>query len=180
MGKPLASISHISPHLPARSLDLGASNFGAQSGFVGEMYGATDLLRSVTGPTEVDKPVIVEAAVSAMEELMRVAQAGEPLWIPGENNTEVLNEEEYLRTFPRGIGPTPLGTRSEASRESAVVIMNHVSLVEILMDVVGFLLLFGAIILTYQQFSVLLTNSCLNITFRINGQRCFVELYQEQ
>ncbi|KAF2304634.1 hypothetical protein GH714_037194 [Hevea brasiliensis] len=135
MGKPLSSLSHLSPHLRSRSLDLGVSNLGAQSGYVGEMYGAIDILRSITGPTEAEKPMIVELAVAAMEELMRMAQAGEPLWVPGENSTEVLNEEEYLRAFPRGIGPRPLGLRSEASRESAVVIMNHINLVEILMDV---------------------------------------------
>ncbi|KAI4371663.1 hypothetical protein MLD38_009989 [Melastoma candidum] len=37
--------------------------------------------------------------------------------------------------FPRGIGPRPLGFKSEASRESAVVIMNHINLVELLRDV---------------------------------------------
>lgn len=134
-GKPLSTFSHLSSHLHSRSLDLGVSNFGAQSGYVGEMYGATEILRSISGPTEAEKPMIVELAVAAMEELMRMAQAGEPLWVPGENSSEVLNEEEYLRAFPRGIGPRPLGLRSESSRESAVVIMNHVNLVEILMDV---------------------------------------------
>lgn len=104
---------------------------------MGEMYGAADLLRSISGPTEAEKPMIVELAVTAMEELIRMAQAGEPLWIPSENSTEVLNEEEYVRSFPRGIGPRPLGLKSEASRESAVVIMNHINLVEILMDVVS-------------------------------------------
>ena len=41
--------------------------------------------------------MIVELAVAAMEELMRMAQVGEPLWVAGENSTttEVLNEEEY-------------------------------------------------------------------------------------
>lgn len=138
----MSSFPHLSSHLhSSRSLDLGASNFGTQSGFVGEMYGGTgtDLLRSVSGPTEADKPMIVELAVAAMEELIRMAQSGEPLWVPGESSTtDVLNEDEYLRTFPRGIGPKPLGLRSEASRESSVVIMNHVNLVEILMDVVRF------------------------------------------
>ncbi|XP_050213779.1 homeobox-leucine zipper protein PROTODERMAL FACTOR 2-like [Mercurialis annua] len=135
VGKPISTLSHLSSHLP-RSLDLGVGNFGAQSGYVGEMYGASDLLRSITGPTESEKPMIVELAVAAMEELMRMAQAGDPLWFSVENGTrEDLNEEEYFRAFPRGIGPRPLGLRSEASRESAVVIMNHVSLVEILMDV---------------------------------------------
>lgn len=117
---------------------MGVGNFGAQPGFVGEMFGSScDLLRSVTVPTEADKPVIVELAVAAMEELVRMAQTGDPLWVPGDNSSEMLNEDEYLRSFPRGIGPKPLGMKSEASRESAVVIMNHTNLVEILMDVVS-------------------------------------------
>ncbi|KAL9392709.1 hypothetical protein Peur_016629 [Populus x canadensis] len=157
VGKPLSSLSNLSPHLPSRSLDLGVSNFGAQSGFVGEMFGATDLLRSVTGPTEADKSMIVEIAVAAMEELMRIAQAGEPLWIQGENNTEMLNEEEYLRTFTRGIGPKPLGMRSEASRESAVVIMNHVNLVEILMDANQWSTIFCGIVSRAMTLEVLST-----------------------
>ncbi|KAH9748165.1 homeobox-leucine zipper protein MERISTEM L1 [Citrus sinensis] len=123
VGKPLSSF----PHLTPRSLDLGFTNLGTQSGFVGEMYGGCDLIRSISGPSEADKPMIVELAVAAMEEFLRMAQAGDPLW-----TDQVLNEDEYLITFPRGIGP--LGLRSEASRESTVVIMNHVNLVEILMD----------------------------------------------
>ncbi|KAE8733190.1 Homeobox-leucine zipper protein MERISTEM L1 [Hibiscus syriacus] len=129
VGKPMSTSF---PHLPG-----GAFNFETQSGFAGEMCGVAvgDLLRSVIWPTETDKPMIVELAVAAMEELMRMARSGEPLWVPGENSLDALNEEEYLRTFTRGIGPKPLGLRSEASRDSAVIIMNHVNLVEILMDV---------------------------------------------
>ncbi|OWM77662.1 homeobox-leucine zipper protein MERISTEM L1-like [Punica granatum] len=137
VGKPLTSYSQLSPHMagPGHSFDHGIGSFGPQSGLVGEMYGGGDLLRSISLPTEANKPMIVELAVAAMEELIRIAQAGEPLWIPGDHYTEVLNEDEYLRTFPRGIGPKPLELRSEASRDSAVVIMNHISLVETLMDV---------------------------------------------
>lgn len=143
VGKPVTTFSHLSSHLPSRSLeDLGVgSNFVShQSGTVGEMYSVSnsDLMRSLPMPSEADKPMIVELAVAAMEELIRLAQAGEPLWVisTSDHSSEVLNEEEYSRTFPRGLGPKPLGLRSEASRESAVVIMNHVNLVEILMDVV--------------------------------------------
>lgn len=65
-----------------------------------------------------------------------MAQMGEPLWLTTLDGTTVLNEDEYIRSFPRGIGPKPVGFKCEASRETAVVIMNHVNLVEILMDVV--------------------------------------------
>ncbi|KAH7844850.1 hypothetical protein Vadar_032365 [Vaccinium darrowii] len=86
----------------------------------------------------IGKQIVVELAVVAMEELMQMAQMGDPLGISGTgNNTCVLNEEEYFRTYTGGIGPKPLGFRSEASRETTVVTMNHVNLVEILLDVVN-------------------------------------------
>ncbi|KAJ0247167.1 Homeobox-leucine zipper protein PROTODERMAL FACTOR 2 [Hirschfeldia incana] len=145
VGKP--SLAHSSPfsqltsshHIPSRSLDLEVGSFGnnisSQTGFVGEMYGTSDIIRSVSIPLEADKPMIVELAVAAMEELVRMAQTGDPLWVTSDSSGEILNEEEYFRTFPRGNGPKPIGMRSEASRGSTVVIMNHINLVEILIDV---------------------------------------------
>ncbi|XP_049394983.1 homeobox-leucine zipper protein MERISTEM L1-like [Solanum stenotomum] len=137
VGKPMLTYPNL-PIGPTRSLDIGVGSFGPQTGLVGEMYSAGDLLRSVSGPIDADKPMIIELAVAAMEEFVRMAQTGEPLWITGpgpDNSMETLGEEEYVRTFPRGIGPKSLGLTTEASRESAVVIMNHINLVEILMDV---------------------------------------------
>uniref|UniRef100_M4DWH8 Uncharacterized protein n=1 Tax=Brassica campestris TaxID=3711 RepID=M4DWH8_BRACM len=145
VGKPM--LPHSSPfsqlttstHIPTRSLDLEVGSFGnnnsSQTGFVGDIYGTNDIMRSVSIPCESDKPMIVELAVAAMEELVRMAQTGDPLWVSSDSSGEILNEDEYFRTFPRGIGPKPIGLRSEASRESTVVIMNQINLVEILMDV---------------------------------------------
>ncbi|KAK7308161.1 hypothetical protein VNO77_41758 [Canavalia gladiata] len=134
VGKPVTSYSNLTSH---NNNHVSVVNYG---GTVGEMYGGSDptLVRSVPAPSDADKPMIVELAVAAMEELTRLAHAGDPLWVrvPGNQyHTEILNEDEYLRAFPRGIGPKSLGLRSEASRESAVVVMSHVSLVDILMDV---------------------------------------------
>lgn len=138
VGKPLITYpQHFSPsHVPSRSLELGVGNYGPP-GMVGDLYGAagSDLLRALPAPSDADKPLIIELAVGAMEELIRMAQTRETLWVPStDNSTEILCEDEYLRTFPRGIGPRPMELKSEASRDSAVVIMNHISLVEIFMD----------------------------------------------
>lgn len=148
VGKPLASpYSLIPSSVSSRSsLDLAVGNFGVQPGAIGSpgemLGGAGDLLRSVSGHSEIDKPMVIELAVAAMEELIRMAQLGEPLWVPSiDGATETINEEEYVRTFPRGIGPKPFGFKSEASRDTAVVIMNHINLVEILMDAVAISLL---------------------------------------
>lgn len=137
VGKPMLSYPNLTQNGPPRSLDLPIASFSPQPVMVDDMFGTSSLLRSVSGPSEADKPVIIELAVAAMEELVRMAQSGEPLWVPSsDNSSETLNEDDYAQTFPRGIGPKQLGLKSEASRESAVVIMNHINLVEILMDVV--------------------------------------------
>ncbi|KAL2473381.1 Homeobox-leucine zipper protein MERISTEM L1 [Forsythia ovata] len=157
VGKNMLSFPHLPPGTP-RPLDLGGGNFGPQTSLSGEMYGATDLLRSVSGPDDVDKPIIIELAVAAMEELIRMAHTGEPLWIPSSDNSgETLSEDEYIQTFPRGIGPKPLGLKSEASRESAVVIMNHNNLVEILMDVNQWQTVFSTIVSRAMTLEILST-----------------------
>ncbi|KAH6764593.1 protodermal factor 2 [Perilla frutescens var. frutescens] len=159
VGKPMLSAYPPLPPGASRSLDLGVGSFGANAGMAGEIYGAAaDLLRSVSGPSDADKPVIIELAVAAMEELLRMGQTGEPLWIPSSDSSgEVLSDDEYVRTFPRGIGPKPLGLRSEASRESAVVIMNHINLVEILMDTTQWSSVFSSIVSRAMTLEVLST-----------------------
>ncbi|XP_012438427.1 homeobox-leucine zipper protein HDG2 isoform X1 [Gossypium raimondii] len=152
VGKPVVSYPLLSSPMTPRPLD-----FGSQTGS-GEMYGAGELLRSINAPAEADKPMIIELAVAAMEELVKMAQVGEPLWMTSlDGSTSVLNEEEYIRTFPRGIGPKPTGFKGEASKETCVVIMNHISLVEILMDVHQWSTVFSAIVSKASTLDVLST-----------------------
>ncbi|GMH12050.1 hypothetical protein Nepgr_013891 [Nepenthes gracilis] len=158
VGKPVVNYPIMPSHAIPRPLDFAAGNFSGQTNFGGEIYGAGDLLRSITGPTDADKPMIVELAVAAMEELIRIAQVNEPLWMAGiDGAINVLNEEEYTRTFPRGIGPKPNDFKSEASKETAVVIMNHINLVEILMDVNQWLTVFSGIVSRAMTLEVLST-----------------------
>ncbi|XP_057796519.1 homeobox-leucine zipper protein PROTODERMAL FACTOR 2-like [Salvia miltiorrhiza] len=82
------------------------------------------------------RAAVMEAASSAMEELVRVAQLGEPLWVASaDRHTFVLNEEEYFRAFPKVFGPRRDGFKSEASREAIVVPATAADVVGILMDV---------------------------------------------
>ncbi|XP_068336293.1 homeobox-leucine zipper protein HDG2-like isoform X2 [Pyrus communis] len=159
VGKPLGNYPLMSSPVPSRGpLDLGVGSFGGQPGMGGEMYGAGDLLRSISAPSEADKPMIIELAVAAMEELVRMAQVGEPLWMTSlDGSATVLNEDEYIRTFPRGVGPKQNGFKTEASRESAVVIMNHINLVEILMDVNQWSTVFSGIVSRALTLEVLST-----------------------
>ncbi|XP_020270114.1 LOW QUALITY PROTEIN: homeobox-leucine zipper protein ROC2 [Asparagus officinalis] len=138
VGKPMVSYPLLSSPMASRSsLDLGVG-----SGFA---------------PPPISGDIL-------MEELIRMAQVGEPLWTQDlDNNIDALNDEEYFRNFPRGIGPKPFGLESEASRETSVVIMNHVNLVEILMDVNQWSTVFSGIVsraITLEVLSTGVAGNC--------------------
>ena len=87
----------------------------------------------------VERSMFLELALAAMDELVKMAQTSDPLWIRSiEGGREILNHEEYLRTFTPCIGLKPNGFVSEASRETGTVIINSLALVETLMDSVSF------------------------------------------
>ncbi|KAK2649971.1 hypothetical protein Ddye_017460 [Dipteronia dyeriana] len=104
---------------------------------------------SIRAPTlkDADKPKIFQLAVAAMEELVRMAEKGEPLWTRNYlDGTTVLNENEYIQTLPRWIRPKPVVFHREASRETVVVRMNRVNIIEILMDVNQWSAVFSSIV----------------------------------
>ncbi|AES80044.1 putative transcription factor & lipid binding HD-SAD family [Medicago truncatula] len=83
-----------------------------------------------------ERSMFLELALAAMDELVKMAQTNEPLWIRSvESGKEIFNHEEYTRIISTPcIGLKPNGFVSEASRESGVVIINSLALVETLMD----------------------------------------------
>ncbi|PIA50686.1 hypothetical protein AQUCO_01200126v1 [Aquilegia coerulea] len=159
VGRPVAA--SYPPHEPTRSLDLVVGSIGMQSGGMGDQVfgGGGDILRTIYGTSDLDKPMIIELAVAAMEELIRMAQVREPLWLPAgtDDSTEFLNTEEYFQSFPRGIGEKPLDWKSEASRETGLVIMNHTALVEILMDANQWSNMFSGVVSRAMTLEVLST-----------------------
>ncbi|CAF1806785.1 hypothetical protein HID58_058495 [Brassica napus] len=82
-----------------------------------------------------EKSLYLELAVSAMDELVKMAQTSEPLWIQSsKGKREMLNREEYDKSFRPCLGPKPDRFVSEASKEVGMVIINSLALVETLMD----------------------------------------------
>ncbi|PWZ43775.1 Homeobox-leucine zipper protein ROC1 [Zea mays] len=168
VGKPMVSFPVLSSPLAARSpFDL-AGAYGVQPpggggglGAADHLFGgaAGDLLRSVSaGQLSADKSMIVELAVAAMDELLRMARVDAPLWGGGVAGVpQQLDEEEYGRTFPGGLGPRQYGLRPEASRDDAVVIMTRDNLVEILMDANRFAAVFSSIVSRASTHEVLST-----------------------
>lgn len=94
---------------------------------------------------EEEKTLAMELAVSSIAELVKMCRSTEPLWVrDSESGKEILNVEEHGRMFP-----WPLNLkqhlinefRTEATRDTAVVIMNSITLVDAFLDAVSILLL---------------------------------------
>ncbi|CAD6262650.1 unnamed protein product [Miscanthus lutarioriparius] len=100
----------------------------------------TPMLTASLPMVSIDKSKVAQLAVSAMNELVKMAQMSEPLWIPsvsspGSPTMETLNFKEYLKAFSPCVGVKPIGFVSEASRESGIVtIDSSAALVEAFMD----------------------------------------------
>ncbi|KAE7997460.1 hypothetical protein FH972_002096 [Carpinus fangiana] len=92
-----------------------------------------------TGIFGLEKSRIMEIVKQAMEELTKMATAGEPLWIRSvETGREILNYDEYMKEFPAVKNATNNGRpkRSiEASRETGVVFVDLPRLVQSFVDV---------------------------------------------
>lgn len=149
LGKPISSMSGapLALPMPNSSLDLAVGT----NGFATSLPALNDYPNNASSPLgtvitparggvdkSLERSMLLELALAATDELVKMAQMEEPLWIPClEGGKETLNYEEYLRGFNRCIGVKPVGFVSEATRETGVVIINSMALVETLMDSVG-------------------------------------------
>lgn len=89
--------------------------------------------------SELEKPIMVEMASNAMEEVIRLVQTDEPLWMKSvSDGRDILQLETYDRMFKRSGHRLKFpDVRIEASRDSAVVAMNATTLIDLLMDAVS-------------------------------------------
>ncbi|KAF5205410.1 Homeobox-leucine zipper protein hdg1 [Thalictrum thalictroides] len=152
LGRPVSSLGNsMPPPMPNSSLELGVGSngfdglstvttaMGPGNGYGVSVSNAMTVVpssRSGVGGMErsLEKSMFAELAFAAMDELVKMAQTDEPLWIPSVGGKETLNQEEYMRMFPPCIGMKPNGFVTEATRETGMVIINAEALVETLMD----------------------------------------------
>ncbi|KAJ9135104.1 hypothetical protein P3X46_032323 [Hevea brasiliensis] len=98
---------------------------------------------------EEEKTLAMELAMSSIDELVKMCQATEPLWIRNnENGKELLNLEEHAKMFPWPLNLKQHSneSRNEATRDSAVVIMNSITLVDAFLDANKWMELFPSIV----------------------------------
>lgn len=93
-----------------------------------------------SGLMEHEKPMALELAMSAMDELVRMCRTNEPLWVRSGNAAkEMLDVGEHARMFPwpMSLKQSHNEFQTEATRGSAVVIMNSITLVDAFLDAVS-------------------------------------------
>ncbi|KAI4371518.1 hypothetical protein MLD38_019743 [Melastoma candidum] len=103
---------------------------------------------------DTEKPMALELAMSSLDELVKMCRAREPLWIvnDAERGRETLNFKEHSRLFPwPGLSTKDSSEisgefRREASRDSAMVIMNSINLVDAFLDANKWMELFPSIV----------------------------------
>ncbi|MBA0579091.1 hypothetical protein Gorai_021357, partial [Gossypium raimondii] len=141
LGRPLSSLAtSIASPLPNSNLELGvgSNGFGGLSTTLPlgpDFGGGVSNSLPVVPPNGVERSMFLELALAAMDELVKMAQTDEPLWIRSlEVGREILNHDEYSRMFTPCIGIKPAGFLTEASRQTGLVIINSLALVETLMD----------------------------------------------
>lgn len=120
-----------------------------------------------TGIFGLEKSRIMEIVNQAMEELQKMATAGEPLWVRSvETGREILNYDEYVKEFSVESSNNGRPKRSiEASRETGVVFLDLPRLVQSFMDMVRIIIQVISIVNCKYDFNFI----CFN---RINGRKC--------
>ena len=80
---------------------------------------------------KLEKPIVMHLATSYVNKLVKMCRAVKPLWSPRSDPMEVLNVAEYAKLFPWEMNTRQLPNkhlRTEAFRETIVVIMNSITL----------------------------------------------------
>ncbi|CAK9165736.1 unnamed protein product [Ilex paraguariensis] len=144
IGRPISQISPVQS-IPISTLDLSVASFRGHrmtgpSLDLDLLPGSSSTIPNFSFPTlsisEMDKSLMADIAGNAMDELIRLLQTNEPLWMKSATDgRDVLNIESYERIFPRANNHLKNPNLwIEASRDSGVVIMNGLALVDMLMD----------------------------------------------
>ena len=162
LGRPITQLPPVQPLSMSSSLDLSVGGLGSPA--LGPSLDLDLLSGGSSGyppfhlpmtVSEMERPMMAEMATRAMDELIRMAQAGEHLWVKtaggGPDGREVLNVDTYDSIFakPGGSFRGP-DVHVEGSRDSGLVFMSAIGLVDMFMDSVKFIFCSGRLPVMYS------------------------------
>ncbi|KAK4428167.1 Homeobox-leucine zipper protein HDG11 [Sesamum alatum] len=157
IGRPISQLPPVQP-IHVSSLDLSMASFGGH-GIPGPSLdldllpgSSSSVIPNLAFPStsilDMDKSLMADIAANAMDELIRLLQSNEPLWMKSAGDgREILNLESYDRIFPRPNSHLKNPSiHIEASRDSGVVIINSLELVDMFLDASKWVELFRTIV----------------------------------
>ncbi|RZB95471.1 Homeobox-leucine zipper protein HDG11 isoform K [Glycine soja] len=168
IGRPISQLPPVQP-IHISSLDLSMASYGNQ-GMVGPAPSSLNLdLLPAAGTSsssmpyhppclsDMDKSLMSDIASNAMEEFLRLVQTNEPLWLKSNVDArDVLSCDAYERMFHKpNTRPKNPNVRIEASRDSGVVLMNTLALVDMFMDPNKWIQLFPTIVSVARTIQVI-------------------------
>ncbi|KAM0918232.1 hypothetical protein ACQ4PT_008847 [Festuca glaucescens] len=190
LGRPYTQMPQGMPQMSASSLDLsmGGGHHHHHHGLgLGGPNLDLDLLSGAASSsempqfhlpppvTEMERPAMAGMATRAMDEVIRLAQAGDHVWvkIPGGDGREILNVETYDNIFSKpGCSFRAADLRVEGSRDSALVCMTAAALVEVFMDTSNWMEFFPSIVCNARTVDVLVNG--------VNGRsESLILMYEE-
>jgi homeobox-leucine zipper protein len=144
LGRPITQLPPVQP-LSMSSLDLSVGGLGSPAALgpsldLDLLSGASSGLafQLPTPVSEMERPMMAEMAARAMDEFIRVAQAGDHLWVKTSgvpDAREVLNVDTYDNIFAKpGSSFRGPDVHVEGSRDSGLVFMSAIGLVDVFMD----------------------------------------------
>ncbi|XP_010537198.1 PREDICTED: homeobox-leucine zipper protein HDG7-like isoform X2 [Tarenaya hassleriana] len=176
LGRPVSSL--VGP--PPQPSGLDVSILGLATGINGGIssdiplgidFGDGHLMKPPGGNDIVyERSMFVDLALKAMDELIKLADPDCPLWIKNTNSEkESLNHDEYRSVYAGATCTRNPGFAAEASRETGVVLINSLALVETLMDANRWTEMFESIVARASTIDVISSgtggsmNGCLQL-----------------
>ncbi|CAI9758119.1 unnamed protein product [Fraxinus pennsylvanica] len=124
--------------LQTSSLGIGSSFSDTRKQFFGQGTGGPPLDPEQIPRMEIqemEKSIIIETAAAAMDELEKLLQMKEPVWIKSPTDGRYfLHRDSYDKLFPKANHFQASSARVESSKDSGVVAMATSNLIEMLLD----------------------------------------------
>ncbi|KAJ4706850.1 Homeobox-leucine zipper protein [Melia azedarach] len=117
----------VPPVFPIQDMDLDLNSSGNLENI--------PLAFHLNGISDVDKALMMDTANNAMDELIRLLQINEPLWIKSSSDGRyTIHRDSYEKIFPRVSHFKTSTSRLESSKCSGMVTMNAMQLVDMFLD----------------------------------------------
>ncbi|KAM0927268.1 hypothetical protein ACQ4PT_002988 [Festuca glaucescens] len=164
LGRPITQLPSMHQPLSMSSLELSVGGLGSPVSALGPSLdldpfsgGSSSSFQLPAPVSEMERPMMAELATRAMDELIRLAQAGEHLWVKAAGGREVLNVDTYDSVFAKPGSSAFRGpdVHVEGSRDSCLVLTSAVGLVDVFMDSSKWTEFFPSIVTTARTVDVL-------------------------